>query len=158
VESKYGINYWWKLTPPFQVPSTAIMVSFSTHPLSAVLQYKFIMLFTFIDLFHKVYLHHIFTFMSLPQFLASLVIFTKWGKQGVTIPSPLKETSSLMLLSINMNCMYISKQNRKCLSHGILHFPCSLIWAKMFPLHLDLCNGSVPERCFLFFQYALGFW
>jgi hypothetical protein len=38
VESKYGINSRWKLTPPFQVPSTAIMVSFSAHPLSAVLQ------------------------------------------------------------------------------------------------------------------------
>jgi hypothetical protein len=24
---------WWKLTPPFQVPSTAIVVSFSAHPL-----------------------------------------------------------------------------------------------------------------------------
>jgi hypothetical protein len=42
------------------------------------------MLFTFIDLFHKVHLHHIFTFMSLPQFLASPVIFTNWRKQGVT--------------------------------------------------------------------------
>jgi hypothetical protein len=31
-------NSRWKLTPPFQVPSTAIVVSFSVHPLSAVLQ------------------------------------------------------------------------------------------------------------------------
>jgi hypothetical protein len=68
------------------VPSTAIVVSFSAHPLSAVLQYKFIILFTFIDLFHKVHSHHIFTFLSLPQFLASPVIFTNWGKQGVTNP------------------------------------------------------------------------
>jgi hypothetical protein len=65
--------------------SAAIVVSFSAHPLSAVLQYKFIMLFTFIDLFHKVHSHHIFTFLSLPQFWASPVIFTNWGKQGVTI-------------------------------------------------------------------------
>jgi hypothetical protein len=144
--------------PPFQVPSTTIMVSFSAHPLSAVLQYKFIMLFTFIDLFHEVHFHHIFTFMSLPQFLASPVIFTNWGKQGVTIPSPSKGTSSSMFLSTNMNFMYKSKQNWICLSHGILHFPCSLIWAKMFPLHLDLCNGSVPEQGFLSIKYALGFW
>jgi hypothetical protein len=50
------------------VPSTTIVVSFSAHPLSTVFQYKFIMLFTFFDLFHKVHSHHIFTFMSLPQF------------------------------------------------------------------------------------------
>jgi hypothetical protein len=144
--------------PPFQVPSTSIVVSFSAHPLSTVLQYNFIMLFTFIDLFHKVHLHHIFTFTSLPHSWSGPVIFTSWGKQGVTIPSPLKGTSSLMFLSINMYCMYRSKQNRICLSHGILHFPCSLIWAKMFPLHLELCNGSVPEWGFLSVQYALGFW
>jgi hypothetical protein len=76
--------------------SAAIVVSFSAYPLSTVLQYKFIILFTFIDLFHKVHSHHIFTFLSLPQFLASPVIFTNWGKQGVTIPSPLKGTSSSM--------------------------------------------------------------
>jgi hypothetical protein len=63
-----------------------------------------------------------------------------------------------MFLATNMNYMYRSKQNRICLSHGILHFPCSLIWAKMFPLHLDLCNGSVPELGFPSVQYALGFW
>jgi hypothetical protein len=56
--------------------SAAIMVSFLAYPLSTILQYKFIILFTF---------------LSLPQFLASPVIFTNWGKQGVTIPSPLKE-------------------------------------------------------------------
>jgi hypothetical protein len=64
--------------------SAAIVVSFSAYPLSAVLQYIFIILFTFIDLFHKVHSHHIFTFLSLPQFLANPVIFTNWGKQGVT--------------------------------------------------------------------------
>jgi hypothetical protein len=64
--------------------SPAIVVSFSAYPLSAVLQYIFIILFTFIDLFHKVHSHHTFTFLSLPQFLASPVIFTNWGKQGVT--------------------------------------------------------------------------
>jgi hypothetical protein len=32
VESKYGINSRWKLTPPFQVPSTAIVVSFLHIP------------------------------------------------------------------------------------------------------------------------------
>jgi hypothetical protein len=66
--------------------SPAIVVSFSAYPLSAVLQYiyLFIILFTFIDLFHKVHSHHTFTFLSLPQFLASPVIFTNWGKQGVT--------------------------------------------------------------------------
>jgi hypothetical protein len=36
VESKYGINSGWKLTPPFQVPSTAIVVSFLHIPSSAV--------------------------------------------------------------------------------------------------------------------------
>jgi hypothetical protein len=35
--------------------------------------------------------NHTFTSLSLPQFLASIIIFTDWGKQGVTIPSPLKE-------------------------------------------------------------------
>jgi hypothetical protein len=158
LESKYNINPRWKLTPPFHVPSTTIMVSFSVHPLSAVLQYKSIMLFTFIEISHKVHSHHIFTFMSLPQFSASPVIFTNWGRQGVTIPSPLKVRLSSMFLSTNMNCMYKSKQNRICLSHGILHFPCILIWAKMFPLHLELCNGLVLEWGFLSVQYALGFW
>jgi hypothetical protein len=70
--------------------SAAIVVSFSAYPLSAVLQYKFIILFTFIDLFHKVHSHHIYTFLSLPQFLASPVIFTNWGKQGVTEGSTLQ--------------------------------------------------------------------
>jgi hypothetical protein len=42
--------------------------------------------------------------------------------------------------------------------HGIFHFPRSLIWAKMFPLHLDMCNGSVSEWGFLSVQYALRFW
>ena len=42
--------------------------------------------------------------------------------------------------------------------HVILHFPHSLIWAKVFPLHLDLCNGLVPEWGFLSVQYALRFW
>jgi hypothetical protein len=65
--------------------SPAIVVSFSAYPLSAVLQYIFIILFTFIDLFHKVHSHHTFTFLGLPQFLASIVIFTNWGKQGVTL-------------------------------------------------------------------------
>jgi hypothetical protein len=37
-------NSRWKLTPPFQVSPTSIVVSFSAHPLSVVLQYKFIML------------------------------------------------------------------------------------------------------------------
>jgi hypothetical protein len=95
--SEDQIRYWfrWKLTPPFQVPSTTFLQPswslFQHIPLSAVLQYIFIILFTFIDLFHKVHSHHTFTFLSLPQFLASIVIFTDWGKQGVTIPSPLKE-------------------------------------------------------------------
>jgi hypothetical protein len=97
VKSKYGIGFGWKLTPPFQVPSTTFLQPswslFQHLPLSAVLKYIyiFILLFTFIDLFHKVHSHHTFTFLSLPQFLASIVIFTDWGKQGVTIPSPLKE-------------------------------------------------------------------
>jgi hypothetical protein len=64
--------------------SSTIVVSFSACSLSVVLQYIFIILFTFIDLFHKVHSHHTFTFFSLPQFLASIVIFTNWGKQGVT--------------------------------------------------------------------------
>ena len=84
--------------------------------------------------------------------------FYKLGETGCYNSLPLKGTSSLMFLSFNMNCMYRSKQNRICLSHGIIHFPCSLIYAKMSPLHLYLCNGSVPERGFLSVQYALGFW
>jgi hypothetical protein len=65
--------------------SSTIVVSFLAHPLSTILQYKFILVFTFIDLFHKVHSHHRFSFLSLPQFLASPVIFTNWGKQGVTL-------------------------------------------------------------------------
>ena len=84
--------------------------------------------------------------------------FYRLGETGCCNSLPLKGTSSSMFLSFNMNCMYRSKQNQICLSHGILHFPCSRIWAKMSPLHLYLCNGSVPERGFLSVQYALGFW
>jgi hypothetical protein len=94
VKTKYGIGFRWKLTPPFQVPSTTFIQPswslFQHIPLSAVLQYIFIILFTFIDLFHKVYSHYTFTFLSLPQYLASIVIFTDWGKQGVTKKSNMK--------------------------------------------------------------------
>jgi hypothetical protein len=41
---------WWKLTPLFQGALHHHRGLFSAHPLSAVLQYNFIMLFTFIDL------------------------------------------------------------------------------------------------------------
>ena len=29
--------------------------------------------------------NHTFTSLSLPQFLANIIIFTDWGKQGVTV-------------------------------------------------------------------------
>jgi hypothetical protein len=83
--------------------------------------------------------------------------FYKLGETGCYKSPPLRNIIP-DVLSINMTCMYKSKQNQICLFHGIFHFPCSLIWAKMFPLHLDLCNGLVPERGFLFVQYTLRFW
>ena len=98
---------------------------------------------------------HIFEFATV---LGQYSYFYRLGEKGCYNSLPLKGTSSSMFLSINMTCMYKSKQNQICLSHGILHFPCSLIWAKMSPLHLDLCNGSVPERGFFSVQYALRFW
>jgi hypothetical protein len=58
-------NSRWKLTPPFQVPSTAIVVSFLHIPSQQSCN-KFKTLFTFIDLFLQVHLHHIFILMSLP--------------------------------------------------------------------------------------------
>jgi hypothetical protein len=94
---------------------------------------------------------HIFRFATV---LGQYSYFYKLGEAWCYNSLPLKGTSSSMFLSINMTCMYRSKQNWICLSHGILHFPCSLIWAKMSPLHLDLCNGSVSERGFFFVQYV----
>jgi hypothetical protein len=105
VESKYSINSQWKLTPPFQVPSTTVVVSFSAHPLSTVLQYKFIMLFTFIDLFHKVHSHHIFTFMSFPWFWPVQLFLQTGGKQGVTQLVPF--SSNLLLLQTIKTCIYL---------------------------------------------------
>ena len=58
-------NSQWKLTPPFQVPSTTSWSLFCTSPLSSP-AINFKMSFTLIDLFLKVPLHHIFIFMSFP--------------------------------------------------------------------------------------------
>jgi hypothetical protein len=92
---QYGVNSWWKLTPPFQVPSTAIVVSFSAHPLSAVLQYKFILLFTFIDLLHKVHSHHTFTFSScFSMVIPILGLITNLGETGCYNSLPLIGTPS----------------------------------------------------------------
>jgi hypothetical protein len=71
------------------VPSTTFLqLSWSLFqyiPLSTVI-YIFITLFTFMDLFTKVHSNHTFTSLSLPQFLANIIIFTDWGKPGVTTP------------------------------------------------------------------------
>jgi hypothetical protein len=62
--------------------SSAIAVSFSVYPLSAVLQYIIHIHRPFFS--QGPFTSHIHIFLSLPQFLASIVIFTNWGKQGVT--------------------------------------------------------------------------
>ena len=69
----------------------AIMVSFSVNsPLSNPAMY----IHNIIHI-HRPFSQGLFTshihILSLPQYLASIVIFTDWGKQHVTIPSPLKE-------------------------------------------------------------------
>jgi hypothetical protein len=67
--------------------------------------------------------------------------FYRLGETGCYNFLPLEGTSSLMFYLSIMTCMYRSEQNQICLFHGICHFPRRLIEAKMFPLHLDLCNG-----------------
>jgi hypothetical protein len=80
------------------VPSTTFIQPswslFSAHsPSQQSYNIYIIISFTFINLFHKVHSHHTFTFLSLPQYLASIVIFTDWGKQGVTIPKDLPQVN-----------------------------------------------------------------
>jgi hypothetical protein len=64
---------------------------------------------------------------------------------GVTIPSPLKEHRPQCSICREIS-IYNSEQKWVCMFHGILQFPCSFIKPKVFPLHLDMCNGFVPER------------
>jgi hypothetical protein len=140
--------------------SSAIVVSFSApSPLSSPAIHVYIYIIIYI---HRPFPQgpfpshiHIFEFAIV---LGQYSYFYRLGETGCYNSLPLKGALSSMFLSINMTCMYRSKQNRICHFHGILHFPCSLIWAKMFPLHLDLRNGSVLEKGFLSIQYALRFW
>jgi hypothetical protein len=132
--------------------SSTIVVSFlAPSPLSSPVMHIYIYIIIYI---HRPFPQgpftshiHIFEFATI---LGQYSYFYRLGETGCYNSLPLKGTSSLMFLSINMTCMYRSKQNQICPFHGILHFPCSLIWAKMFRLHLYLCNGSVPEAGFPF--------
>jgi hypothetical protein len=66
---------------------------FSAHPLSTVLQYKFIMLFTFIDLLHKVHSHHTFTFSScFSMVIPILGLITNLGETGCYNSLPLRSS------------------------------------------------------------------
>jgi hypothetical protein len=76
-------NSWWKLTPLFQGALHHHRGLFSAHPLSAVLQYNFIMLFTFIDLLHKVHSHHSFTVSPcFSMVIPVLGLITNLGETG----------------------------------------------------------------------------
>jgi hypothetical protein len=84
----------WKLTPRFQVPPTAIVVSFLHIPSQSSCN-KFNMLFTFIDLLHKVHSHHTFTFSScFSMVIPVLGLITNLGETGCYIFS-LDQTSFL---------------------------------------------------------------
>jgi hypothetical protein len=74
-------NSWWKLTPPFQVPSTTIVVSFLHIP-SQQFCNKFKLSFTFIDLFLQVHLHHIFILMSFAIVLGQFSYIYNLGETG----------------------------------------------------------------------------
>jgi hypothetical protein len=83
VEFKNTVFYsWWKLMPLFQGALHHHHGLFSAHPLSAVLQYNFIMLFTFIDLFLRVHLHHIFILMSFSIVLGQFSYIYNLGETG----------------------------------------------------------------------------
>ena len=61
--------------------SLAIVVSFfSISPLSSPEIYIFIILFTFIDLFHKVHSHHTFTFFGFAIVLGQYSYFYRLGE------------------------------------------------------------------------------
>jgi hypothetical protein len=98
VESKYGINSWWKLTPPFQVPSTAIVVSFLHIPSQQSCN-KFKMSFIFIDLFPQgPFTSHIHIYEFAIVLVQSNYIY-KLGEIGCYNSLPLKRNIVLDVLS-----------------------------------------------------------
>jgi hypothetical protein len=88
--------------------SAAIMVSFLAYPLSAVLQYKFIIIFTFINLFYI----HISEFATV---LGQSSYFYKLGETRCYNSLPLKGTSSSMFyLSTCHACLDANKIGYAC--------------------------------------------
>jgi hypothetical protein len=73
---------WWKLRPLFQGALHHHRGLFSAHPLSAVLQYNSITLFTFIDLLHKVHFQHIFMLMRFAIVLGQFSYIYNLGETG----------------------------------------------------------------------------
>jgi hypothetical protein len=147
----------WNLAQPFQVPSTTLHYpswSLVAHPPPSSHA---------THIHNIIYIHRPFIQNSIKSnihtFEFSIVLrqysyFYRLGETWCYNSLPLKRTSSSMFYLSIMTCVYRSKQNRICMFHGIFHFPRSLIRAKMFPLHLDMCNGLVPEWGFFSVQYA----
>ena len=50
------------------------------------------------------------------------------------------------------------KQWRIHSPHLIHHLPCSFIWPRVLPVHLNLLDCSIPEHEHLSLQYTLKFW
>jgi hypothetical protein len=91
-------NSRWKLTPPFQVPSTAIVVSFLHIPSQQSCN-KFKILFTFIDLFPAgPFTSHIHTYEFAIVLGQSSYIY-KLGETGCYNSLPLKRNIVLDVLS-----------------------------------------------------------
>jgi hypothetical protein len=87
VKTKYSIGFWWKLTPPFQVPSTTFIHPswslFHHIPLSAVLQYIYSLDYSHSSTFSQgPFTLHIHIFFEFATILGQYSYFYRLGETG----------------------------------------------------------------------------